>query len=1002
MNTGSVISKAIKEGKWISIKYINAKGELTSYWICVLDIYFNEKKFKVRIFNDMKGYDTIETEISFEQIKEAKVVDFSDYIVPDLLLDKIEKNLNKCKWLEYDEFNNNVLNYYNECNFLDNDPFQKEYIMIPGIDLDALRKKKTYYLNDEQMKIVLNKIYRYDIRNENKCHYDMCISVLSIDDGDKKYVVCYYDVLFDPYNKTMRIKHELKFNKSFLIEGRKHSLFNYVNMDVEKFIDGFVENYDDKRQILYSNLKKGEVLNERPDMFLLEREYVVDLESVFNSIEHKYINNELNIPLKSFFGNISKRNNVRRKEPSIVIYDNNININQMRVIYNALKYPVTYVQGPPGTGKTQTILNVLLSAFFDGKTLLVCSSNNKPVDGIVEKLNFKYNGENVLFPFLRLGKITDVIDATKKIRKLYEFETDKVVKEYLINKIKINNDDSNCELLKLLNIQEQRVLIEDYIISLDKLLSSMQGSDSAVTRNLMTRKEQLCKELEELPTITNNQVTKLFVPVSTNVLLQQYIYFKSLEYIQKLKEPKYKRLVDICYIEDDEERASEFNKWTQDRYNMRLLNNVFPIIFSTNISSSRLGNSEYKFDLVVMDEAGQCNVAHALIPIAKAESLLLVGDPNQLKPVIVLEDSVNEKLMEKYNVPESYNYKGNSILSVMRNHDNISKYILLKYHYRCGRKIIKFSNDRYYGSELDLSCLKEDGELEFLSVKNANIFERNAAYDEANEIIKYIKRNNMRNVSIITPFVNQQNLLNKLLVENKIEDVNCGTIHSLQGAEKETIILSTAISSKTSKKTYEWIKNNFELINVGVTRAKKKLVIAGDIDAIEANSDKTDDLYNLIQYAKKDGKITVPANETIKIEIGKSNASKNEDEFFKTISQFCSVHTYYEVKRNVLLKDVFKDNKTLLNSDMEFDIVIYERRWPVLVPKIAVELCGGEHFGTRSREISDNQKRIMCNKKKIRFLMVDNSFIKSYELIKDLIIGAKNKKAVQLSLFEID
>lgn len=265
-----------------------------------------------------------------------------------------------------------------------------------------------------------------------------------------------------------------------------------------------------------------------------------------------------------------------------------------------------------------------------------------------------------------------------------------------------------------------------------------------------------------------------------------------------------------------------------------------------------------------------------------------------------------------------------------------------------------------------------------------------------------IKSNIMSNVSIITPFVNQQNLINKLLIENKIENINCGTIHSLQGAEKETIILSTAISSKTSKRTYEWIKNNFELINVGVTRAKKKLVIAGDIDAIEANSDKMDDLYNLIQYAKQDGTITVPANETIKIEIGKSNGSKNENEFFKTISQFCSVHTSYEVKRNVLLKDIFKDDKILANSNKEFDIVIYERKWPILVPKIVVELCGGEHFGTRSREMSDTQKRMICNKKNIKFLMIDNSFIKSYEYIKDLIIGAKNKKAVQLSLFDME
>ena len=88
--------------------------------------------------------------------------------------------------------------------------------------------------------------------------------------------------------------------------------------------------------------------------------------------------------------------------------------------------------------------------------------------------------------------------------------------------------------------------------------------------------------------------------------------------------------------------------------NMKLLNAVFPIIFSTNISSNRLGTPAFKFDLVIMDEAGQCNVAHSLIPICKAESLLLVGDPNQLKPVVLLEDHINDKLMEKFNVPDLF------------------------------------------------------------------------------------------------------------------------------------------------------------------------------------------------------------------------------------------------------------------------------------------------------------------------------------------------------------
>ena len=104
-------------------------------------------------------------------------------------------------------------------------------------------------------------------------------------------------------------------------------------------------------------------------MMILQREIPVNLTDTYHVIEAKYEEGKLPVPLKSFFGNISKRNNIRRKEPSLIICDRKININQMRVLYNAMKYPVTYVQGPPGTGKTQTIINVVLSAFY---ILFIC------------------------------------------------------------------------------------------------------------------------------------------------------------------------------------------------------------------------------------------------------------------------------------------------------------------------------------------------------------------------------------------------------------------------------------------------------------------------------------------------------------------------------------------------------------------------------------------------------------------------------------------------------
>lgn len=1002
MNLGKILSKAIKEGKWLDIQYKNINEETTHYWIAIIDIDIDEKILIVNMFNDKKSYNSLKANIYFDNILSARVINFSDYDVPSELIEKIESNLDNLKWLNYDRFNNNILYYYNECNYLDNDPYQKEYMLIPGIDIRELRKKKEYFLNDEQMKILIDKIYRYDINNNFDCKRELCISVCSIDNGDKKYLICYYEVFFNPHKKSLVVHKQLKFNNSFLIDGRKHSLFNYVNMDIETFKNQFISNYHEMVALLRSNLKHGEVFNDRPEMFLLEREYIVDLTATYEMIEDKYYKNELNVPMKSFFGNISKRNYIRRKEPTIAIYDQNININQLRVVYNAMKYPVTYVQGPPGTGKTQTILNVLISSLFDNKTVLVCSSNNKPVDGIIEKLDFHYYDNKVLFPFLRLGKISEVIEATLKIKELYELSSDKVVKENLINQIKLDADNANEQLLKLLNTQERKITIEEYIESSNKLIEGIANSTSSVSENIKRRIIELKEELDELPEITNKDITELIKPVKESKKLLQFIYFKSLSYVFKLKEPKYKELIDICYIEDEEERATLFNKWIGISSNMKILNNAFPFIFSTNISSHRLGGPDFMFDLVVMDEAGQCNIAHALIPISKAQSLLLVGDPNQLKPVIVLDDSVNQSLLEKYNVLDSYSYKNNSILDVMIAHDNISKYILLKYHYRCGKKIIDFSNHRYYGSSLDLSYLKKDGELEFLSVENKNVSDKNSASEEANAVIKYIKSNNIKDAYIITPFVNQKNLIDKLLKENNIEGINCGTIHSLQGAEKETIIFSTALSYKTAKSTYEWIKNNFELINVGVTRAKNKLVISADKEALDALSDKKDDLYNLVDYAIKDGKVHIDPSETSMIQIGKSNGSKNEEEFYKTISHFCSVNSSYEVKRNVPFRVIFSNDEELSKINKEFDIVIYERKWPRIIPKIVIELNGGEHIAFKSRQLSDKYKLEVCKQRKLKFIMVDNSFIKSYEYLIDIIIGSKNKKMTQISLFDLE
>ena len=77
---------------------------------------------------------------------------------------------------------------------------------------------------------------------------------------------------------------------------------------------------------------------------------------------------------------------------------------------------------------------------------------------------------------------------------------------------------------------------------------------------------------------------------------------------------------------------------------MKKFQRIFPIIATTSISAHKIGKPGTYFDMVIMDEASQGNIAMSLVPIIRGRSLMLVGDPQQLSPVILLNQTDNEKL----------------------------------------------------------------------------------------------------------------------------------------------------------------------------------------------------------------------------------------------------------------------------------------------------------------------------------------------------------------------
>ncbi len=991
------ISKGIKESKWIAIGYDGKASGHTDYWIYVEDIDGLSHRLSVLMFNIGKAPDPTPANISFERITAAKALEFTYGHENQALIAKIERDRDLFLWLDFDSFDINILNYLKECSKLDSSPYQKAGLMIPGIDLGVLAAKRSLTLTKEQQAVMVADIYHYDLRKSKLAFSTLALSVLAIDRGDQQYVLAYRELGFNPKGHTLAMGKELRFNKSFtegkaIGKARSLSLFYLTEMDVDEFIALYKEDPRAGEEIIRAHLSSGKT-NTQPRILIIEHDFSVSLAPTFAQIAAEYLDNTLPVPLKAFFGNISTRN-LRRTIPAIVIYDRRINIDQMRVLFNAMSQPVTYVEGPPGTGKTQTLLNVVLSAFFNGKTVLVCSGNNRPVDGIVGLLNFQYRGRPIDFPYLRLGNSAEMGKALDRIKEIF-VRSQKETRVPIDNLLKARKEESmatNRKLVQLLANYEARSELGSRLGTIRKL-EGKTDSSSTFAKKVRDVDGELEAKLERLPKVTNQEVIGLFRPAFEDNDFLQYLSFESLRYLLRIKQPKFGSLLSICDIEDNDQRVREFARWLSFDENVKTLLTVFPIVFTTNISAGKLGSGKPIFDLAIMDEAGQCNEAHALLPIARADSLLLVGDMNQLRPVVLLDKATGEKIASRLGVDPSYGYCENSILSVMESHDNISKRVFLSYHYRCGRRIIQFSNALYYRSQLNLGKIKNEGILELALVKNEAGSSRNGFAAEADGIVSYLRRNGYEDTVILTPFRNQRDLINQRLDAAGLNGIRAETIHSMQGGEAKTVILSTAISPKTSRMTYRWLMDNQELINVAVTRAKQKLVVYADRQAIDLHSQAIsqghDDLKKLVDYVASNGNIRIEESEKKSNVIGKSNGSLNEDYFFQTICQFCSVHDDYKARRNVPLSSLFPADALLSRSRQEFDLVLYRTGAIIKDPKlaaIAIEIDGGEHMGDPHRESLDRRKAAICQSHGIRLLVIPNSLVKSYEYIKDLIL----------------
>ena len=718
-------------------------------------------------------------------------------------------------------------------------------------------------------------------------------------------------------------------------------------------------------------------------------------EKEYESILRMFADDAPTVPIRAFFGELQQIDAAQNPAP-IALLNNKVNLDQLLSIYNAMNYPVSYIQGPPGTGKTNTIINTIMTAFFNGRTVLFASYNNHPIDTVFDTLRSQTytrgNGQVVPIPFpiLRLGNNEKVAQAIEYIKKLYAQVKDEKIFHGTLLRNKDAKIESTKKLTALLKRHQERVDLAERKDTLEALIERTPNMDF----QLALEGQQLSlikKRLEEIGEITDKDALSL---LQNDEDFTKYLYFTSASYIQKLSLPEYEELRNILALPADDKRTAAFNKYVSNYENLQKLQVVFPIIATTCISAHKLGEPKPCFDTTIIDEASQCNTAVSLVPIIRGESLMLVGDPQQLNPVITLDAGINQALKEKYNISDDYDYISHSIYKAFLANDAVSEEILLHNHYRCAKEIINFNNQKYYNNRLHVMCERRiENPLTFCNVEDTGDNVKNSSQAEAKKVVAYIKEHPDKSIGIITPFRNQKELIEDELKNAGLdtEKYPCGTVHAFQGDEKDNIIFSLALTEKTHEKTYDWLRNNRELINVATSRAKDNLLIIADSGSIErlhqkTNDDKGDDLYELTQYVKQHGQYTISHRENFSRALGtKPYKTETEQAFLTTlnhaISNIITNGKKFTVHPEVQISHVFE--KPIAHSDFfyrgSFDFVIYKlgfrgKEEPVL----AIELNGREHYEDARVKKRDEEKRRICREHGFELIQVQNSYARRY------------------------
>jgi len=505
------------------------------------------------------------------------------------------------------------------------------------------------------------------------------------------------------------------------------------------------------------------------------------------------------------------------------MFNKELDLPQRTAVTKALSADsLAIIQGPPGTGKTNVIIEIIRqilkenkrNADMEPKKILLVSQSHPAVDKMLEDLIRDSKARPDLLRIGRDEKLNEEIRA-----------------EYSIGDVKerwVQTVGQRCNTYRKKQLEEMGISEEEFDLY-------YQEFENSKIENV----ELDVKDKEHIKVFQN-----------------------------KTAGTKSRRVRKILEIQ--QEWISQLTRC--DEVELYIIKSTVIIAGTcTGFASNRIIR-DVDFDYVIVDEAAKATFPELAVSLNKANKIILVGDHQQLPPVLDTElirnnkDKINEENLSQGIFEKMYN--------VFPEENRHRLTIQYRMHPAIGTLIshVFYSDEIQNGVEAQERNLSIEGyeniAIEWLNTSKyssseryekefnnsgkksyQNYLERKLIKEKLIELDNKVK--GKTKIAVITGYTPQKYILQTMVKQHSFKnlEIDVDTVDAFQGSQKDIIIYST-VRSSSNPYGIGFLKSEAR-INVAFSRARCLLIIVGDMEFLDNYKIRGNKFPEIIKYIKE-------------------------------------------------------------------------------------------------------------------------------------------------------